>query len=108
MFVPTRDEQIVSTALVLFLNALSMHFGTVVSWKMHRKAFVAEFEEARYEARMDGYLGDQNQNPYALVEVKPIRRAEKTNMIQLQEGAQMASWIKNDTDSPSTKPYVDC
>lgn len=108
LLVPTKDEQIVNTALAVFLDALTIHFGIInsCSWTMHRKAFVAVFEEAQFEARTDGYLDDGNENPFVLIEVKPIPRAEKASLIQVQEGAQMVSWIKNDASAKLDKPYV--
>ncbi|PYI09929.1 hypothetical protein BO78DRAFT_426928 [Aspergillus sclerotiicarbonarius CBS 121057] len=100
MFPPTKDEQIVNTALVVFLNALTIHFGVseTCNWTMHRKGFVAKFAEASFEARTDGYLDDGQENAYALIEVKPVIRRIKRNLIQMQESAQMVGWIMNDTD----------
>lgn len=111
MFPPTKDEQIVNTALVVFLNALTMHFDISdrFSWTPHRKGFIADFEEASFEARVDGYLQDNQENHYALIEVKPVIRGNKQNLIQMQESAQMVGWIKNDTSSaPEDKLYAFC
>ncbi|KAH8427081.1 uncharacterized protein LDX57_004799 [Aspergillus melleus] len=76
MYPPTKDEQIVNTALVVFLNALTIHFDVIkrCDWTLHRKAFLAHFEAAKFEARTDGYLDDGNENPWALIEVKPVTR----------------------------------
>ena len=46
LYPPTRDEQIVNTALIVFLNALTMHFDFYSNWTLHRKPFIATFENA--------------------------------------------------------------
>lgn len=77
LYPPTKDEQIVNTALIVFLNALTMHCRLSSSWTLHRKSFTAIFQGAQFEARIDGYLQDHRGNPRALVEVKPILRSRK-------------------------------
>ncbi|PYH89305.1 hypothetical protein BO71DRAFT_423098 [Aspergillus ellipticus CBS 707.79] len=81
MYPPTKDEQIVNTALVDFLNALTMHFTTANDWSLHRKSFKAKFAHASFEARTD---------------------ERKRNPICMQEAAQMAAWIKTDPDLSGT------
>ncbi|PYI11047.1 hypothetical protein BO78DRAFT_426099 [Aspergillus sclerotiicarbonarius CBS 121057] len=100
MYPQTKDEQIVNTALVDFLNALSMHFPEANDWTLHRKSFKAEFEHASFEARTDGYLedGQSSDKVRALIEVKPMTRRKRRNPICMQEAAQMAAWIKSDPD----------
>ncbi|PLB45039.1 hypothetical protein P170DRAFT_513116 [Aspergillus steynii IBT 23096] len=109
MFPPTKDEQIVNTALVVFLNALTIHFDVIAhcDWTLHRKAFTVQFEAAKYEARTDGYLDDGRENPWALIEVKPVTRAQfNQGRIQIQEGSQMSGWIKEEIDAPLDKLRV--
>ncbi|KAJ5804397.1 uncharacterized protein N7518_000700 [Penicillium psychrosexuale] len=99
MYPRTKDEQIVNTALVDFLNALSMHFPQASNWTLHRKSFKAVFEHASFEARTDGYLEDTGSGRVrALIEVKPMLRRKKLNPIRMQESAQMVAWIKSDPD----------
>ncbi|KKK17411.1 hypothetical protein P175DRAFT_0487414 [Aspergillus ochraceoroseus IBT 24754] len=100
MYPPTKDEQIVNTALVNFLNALTMHFPAANDWTLHRKSFKADFQKASFEARTDGYLEDHSDpdKARALIEVKPIMRNKKRDRICMQEAAQMAAWIKTDPD----------
>lgn len=100
IYPPTRDEQIVNTAIVLFLNALTVHFPDCkpCEWTLHRKGFQADFTQASYEARTDGYLDDGQENAYALIEVKPVIRGKTKNLIQMQESAQMVAWLMNDSD----------
>ncbi|KAJ5213232.1 hypothetical protein N7449_000401 [Penicillium cf. viridicatum] len=100
MYPQTKDEQIVNTALVDFLNALSMHFPQASGWTLHRKSFKAAFQHASFEARTDGYLedGGSSERVRALIEVKPMLRAKKRNPIRMQEAAQMVAWIKSDPD----------
>lgn len=108
MYVQTRDEQIVNTALVTFLNARTMHctLGSGCKWTMHRKALVAEFEHAQFESQLDGHLDDGHENPWALIEVKPvIRGITYRSSIQIQESAQMVSWIKSSPTPDLDEPY---
>jgi hypothetical protein len=91
MYPQTKDEQIVNTAPVDFLNALSMHFPHASDWTLHRRYFKATFQHASFEARTDGYLedGGSSQTARALIEVKPMLREKKRNPICMQEAAQM-------------------
>ncbi|KAE8155000.1 hypothetical protein BDV25DRAFT_146823 [Aspergillus avenaceus] len=100
MYPQTKDEQIVNTALVDFLNALTMHFPQANDWTLHRKSFKAAFQHASFEARTDGYLEDDGSSDRvrALIEVKPMLREKKRNPICMQEAAQMVAWIKSDPD----------
>ncbi|KAF2969049.1 hypothetical protein GQX73_g4471 [Xylaria multiplex] len=71
------DEQIVNTALILYLNALAFCCSqTPGNWTPRRKAFVLRVE--------------------AIVEVKPYTRKSKSVRIGMQEAAQMAAWIASD------------
>ncbi|GAB1192709.1 hypothetical protein APSETT444_001904 [Aspergillus pseudonomiae] len=98
LYPPSKDEQIVNTALVVFLNALTMRFNLSSSWTMHRIALTAAFKDAQFEARTDGYLDDSRGKPSVLIEVKPVSRSTKQAAIQIQESAQMVAWIKSDGD----------
>lgn len=72
LYPPTRDEQIVNAALVLFLSALTIHFPLSSGWTLHRRVFTANFQTASLEPRTDGYLEDRRLgNVRALIEVKP-------------------------------------
>ncbi|KAI2815824.1 hypothetical protein CBS147320_10780 [Aspergillus niger] len=104
MFPPTKDEQIVNTALLIFLNALTIHFDDNITsnWTIHRKGFIAKFTKASFEARTDGYLDDGEENAYALIEVKPVIRSKKENVIRMQESAQMVGWLMNDSGEGNT------
>ncbi|KAJ0425229.1 hypothetical protein BJY00DRAFT_308557 [Aspergillus carlsbadensis] len=94
MYPPMKDEQIVNTALVLFLNALTMYQNLKVSWTMHRIPLRASFNPHSFVARTDGYLSDEEGNPLVLIEVKPVTRNTKLTPIRMQESAQMVAWIK--------------
>ncbi|GLA22769.1 hypothetical protein AnigIFM63326_005243 [Aspergillus niger] len=100
MYPQTKDEQIVNTALVDFLNALSIHFPQASEWTLHRKSLKAAFQSGSFEARTDGYLedGGSSERARALIEVKPMLRKKKLNPIRMQEAAQMVAWIKSDPD----------
>ncbi|KAH9884034.1 hypothetical protein F4778DRAFT_800536 [Xylariomycetidae sp. FL2044] len=89
------DEQIVNTALILYLNAISIHCEKVkADWTLHRKRFIVESNDAKvYEARVDGYLRSRDNDVKAIVEVKPCIRSENEVAIRMQETAQMAAWI---------------
>lgn len=99
LYPPTKDEQIVNTALIVFLNALTIHFSLSLDWTLHRKSFTAAFKDTEFQARTDGYLGDSHGRPSVLIEVKPVTRSRKLQLIQIQESAQMVAWIKSDTES---------
>lgn len=102
IYPPTKDEQIVNTALLIFLNALTAHFPLANDWTLHRKIFVAQFKHASIEARTDGYLGDRSDGKVrALVEVKPAARKKYRTPIRMQESAQMVAWIMNDPEISS-------
>ncbi|KAJ5783405.1 uncharacterized protein N7518_009082 [Penicillium psychrosexuale] len=98
LYPPTRDEQIVNTALIVFLNALTMHFDFYSNWTLHRKPFIATFENAQFEARTDGYLDSPGGKTRAIIEVKPVTRKLNMVPIRMQESAQMVAWIKSDDD----------
>lgn len=102
---PSEDEQIVNTALVLFLNAIFIHCAKIkADWSLYRRSFTARDRgnQKTYEARVDGVLqhhqrDSQGDNPtLAIIEVKPFQRKEgdiKTKNLLKQEAAQMAAWI---------------
>nr|KMM68379.1 hypothetical protein CPAG_04708 [Coccidioides posadasii RMSCC 3488] len=96
----TKDEQIVNTALVNFLSALTLHSGLPNHWTLHRKSFKAYFTHASFEARTDGYLEDTKPDGKirALIEVKAVARERKRKAICMQEAAQMVAWIRSYPD----------
>ncbi|KAB8200084.1 hypothetical protein BDV34DRAFT_230615 [Aspergillus parasiticus] len=97
----TKDEQIVNTALVDFLNAFIIHRNFGSCWMLHRKPFVADFEHGSFEARTDGYLEGEDSKSlktYAIVEVKPMLRTIHLERISMQEAAEMVAWIKAEPD----------
>ena len=112
LYPPTKDEQIVNTALIVFLNALTIHFCLSSKWTLHRKPFIATFKNAKFEARTDGYLDSPGGKPRVLIEVKPVLRSLNLLAIQMQESAQMVAWIKSDTESAqkrnTTYAYIPC
>lgn len=89
---PAADEQEVNTALVLLLNTTSMfHEHVRADWTGQRRAFHIS---TLLEARTDGFLRhDVQDTPMAILEVKSYVRSHKQPYIQMQETAQMASWI---------------
>lgn len=98
-FPKTKDEQIVNTALIDFLNAFTIQINTYCHWTLYRKPFKMNFKNASFEARTDGVLEDSNSKTYALVEVKPMSRYTKDDRIAMQEAAEIVSWIKCEPDS---------
>ncbi|KAJ8128154.1 hypothetical protein O1611_g5484 [Lasiodiplodia mahajangana] len=96
-----NDEQIVNTALILLLNALSMCSKKVKArWTLQRESLIlgkkaTPSEEAvkMFEARVDGILQSRDHKVKAIVEVKPCLRESKDTEIRMQETAQMAAWI---------------
>jgi len=90
------DEQIVNAALVLFLNAITVHFKIKADWTLHRRRFLYSTLDKKkvYEARVDGFLRTRQDNEVkAILEVKPFIRSKMWEAIHMQEAAQMAAWI---------------
>lgn len=104
-FPKTKDEQIVNTAFIDFLNAFIIHLDYSVQWTLYRRPFIAEFAKASLEARTDGCLEgvDSKEKVHALVEVKPLLREKGLLTIAMQEAAQMVAWIKSDPDPDGFK-----
>jgi len=88
-FPPTKDEQIVNSALVLFLKAVTVHFVGDANWSFQRKAFnFADKRDKVFEARVDGVLLRRcDHQIMAILEVKPFVRGKKEAAIQRQEAA---------------------
>ncbi|KAI1276910.1 hypothetical protein F5Y07DRAFT_408121 [Xylaria sp. FL0933] len=97
----TEDEQIISNALILLLNALSMCCKDVTGhWAPERKSFTLAADYKRgYEARVDGIFRTRAGDVKAIVEVKACVRGSKSAEIRMQETAQMAAWICSDPPS---------
>lgn len=97
LYQETEDEQIVNAALLEFTNALTILFRLSNMWSFHRKPLVAKFKKASLEARLDGYLRDeQSRKIRAIIEVKAAWRYQRLRQIFMQESAQMVAWIMND------------
>ncbi|KAE8372159.1 hypothetical protein BDV26DRAFT_286178 [Aspergillus bertholletiae] len=88
LYPPSRDEQVVNSALVVFLNALTMRFNFLPSWAMPRIALIAQFQEQ----------DDSRGRPSVLIEVKPASRSTDQTAIQIQQSAQMVARIKSNGD----------
>ncbi|OJJ47989.1 hypothetical protein ASPZODRAFT_131631 [Penicilliopsis zonata CBS 506.65] len=99
MYPPTKDEQITNTALLVFLDSITLHFNLSVSWSLHRIALTAEFTNAKFEARTDGYLADRNGDIKAIIEVKPVLRQMKEPQIRIQESHQIVAGLLTDYNS---------
>lgn len=105
LFPATRDEQIVNTALLLFLRAVSIHKLRNPSWTLQRQIFKVHFPKGKLEARTDGFLelnGGGEREVKAIVEVKACVR-EGNEQVRMQESAQMVAWIASEPDT-FTKP----
>ncbi|KAL9083923.1 MAG: hypothetical protein Q9165_008330 [Trypethelium subeluteriae] len=106
---PTEDEQIVNTALILFLTAVTMHFTGEVDWTLKRRAFhVQRHNDTVFEARVDGILRQrlETSSVLAIIEVKPVVRYTNSFRIRMQEAAQMASWICESPDTPMNDSHT--
>jgi hypothetical protein len=100
-FPPAKDEEIVNSALVLFLKAVTVHFVGNADWSFQRKAFhVAEKGEKRFEARVDGVLIRRSDHRImAILEAKPFVRGKGEAAIQQQEAAEMAASISSEDEA---------
>jgi hypothetical protein len=92
-----EDEQIVNMALISFLHTLTIfHKDVRASWGINRKVF--NFSNL-FQARTDGVLKIRGKEyPLAIVEVKSHVRMNNIVQVQMQESAQMASWIYDHPD----------
>lgn len=109
-----EDEQIINTALILFLNALTIHCpGVADHWTLYRRPFTycAPNGDKVYEARVDGLLRSSRNDARVIVEVKPCYRCDASlkdngpvpkSKIRMQETAQMVAWIY-ESHKPSFK-----
>ena len=85
IFQAIEDEQIVNTALWIYLNAIIIHCKHVHGdWSLLRRAFIARNArgDKTYEAKVDGILQTRSNDrkPIAILEVKPFGRYhEKMN-----------------------------
>src|SRR5256885_1865717 len=91
-FPPTKDEQIVNSALVLFLKAVTVHFVGNANWSIQRKAFIFADKGAKvFEARVDGVLLRRCDHQITAILEVPFVRGKKEGDIQRQEAAQMTA-----------------
>ena len=91
-FPSTKDEQIVNTALVTFLDAITIHHREIKArWTFERKEFKCMNDQgAGYKAKVDGFLyNPKDELPMIILEVKPCIRGtgRKANSIRMQEGS---------------------
>ncbi|KKZ68153.1 hypothetical protein EMCG_06164 [[Emmonsia] crescens] len=98
------DEQIVNTALIIFLNAISIESdGVKAEWSLQRKIFrVLKPNESTilFRAATDGHLSMLDKpevSSKAIVEVKPFMRNFGLQT-RYQETAQMVAWIFTEPD----------
>lgn len=100
---PSEDEQIVNTALILLLDCLTIYHPDIRKggfssprWTMKR----LQLKCGTWEARTDGFLTmpGSKENIRAILETKPFVRNQNLKGIQKQESAQMAAWISQCPD----------
>ena len=109
---PTEDEQVVNTALIDFLMAVTVKDMRRLEWSLFRRGFrLGEDTKVGYVARVDGVLRRRNVTQdsidlgaLAIIEVKPFIRSINEDKIRLQEGSQMAAWIASDKALEGTVP----
>lgn len=101
----SQDEQIVNTALINFLKAITAHFPVSSDWSIHRKALAAKFASTEYEAKLDGYLkGKVHGEVRGLIEVKSAARKQDPFEVRMQESAQMVAWLLDSPEIPRRLP----
>ncbi|PGH14494.1 hypothetical protein AJ79_02987 [Helicocarpus griseus UAMH5409] len=108
LYPQTEDEQIVNLALILFLNSIAAHCTHAkADWTPVRKISQTQLRNASFEARTNGFLRGPDNSVEAIVEVRPRVRSIRTLAIQIQEAAQMVSWIISDgLRAPNMSYYV--
>ena len=104
----TKDENIVNTALVVFLQSFSYYLEKRlhVYWTSERKSYTLGVGTNKcFEARCDGALvGERSHEMRVILEAKPMVRqlgTKKALDICMQESAQMAAWIAHETGKSS-------
>lgn len=104
---PVKDEQIVNTALLMFLIAVTMHFDVPADWTLHRQGFkLGKHGTKGYTAKVDGYLtSPSNKQIKAIIEVKALARSKALLAIRRQESAQIAAWIASHPDPKGQAGY---
>ncbi|KAK2810685.1 hypothetical protein FQN50_002728 [Emmonsiellopsis sp. PD_5] len=94
LYVPTADETIVNTFLILLLNALGFGYTSVTAeWVLERLMLKHTFGASELEARTDGCLRTKTEQVTAIVEVKPHIRSKNRVAITMQETTQALLWI---------------
>ncbi|OJD20185.1 hypothetical protein ACJ73_08484 [Blastomyces percursus] len=108
LYVPTADEAIVNTFLVLLLNALGFGYTSVTAeWVLERLMLKHIFGASELEARTDGCLRTKTEQITAIVEVKPHIRSKNKVAITMQETTQVLLWIATDGfPLPSERRFV--
>ena len=91
-----------NVALVLSLNAVTVHFVPNADWSFERKAFQIGNKKSGmgFEARVDGFLSRLSDDQVmAILEVKPCVWVRQSTNIRMQESAQMPAWISHFPDN---------
>lgn len=102
-----NDENIVNTALVLFLEAIAnLLKPRSFEWSMRRVVLKATFNSASYTVGTDGALWTRlGRSLRALLEVKKVQRNQSVltdTKITAQEAAEMVSWLKQSPGDAET------
>lgn len=100
------DENTVNASLVSYLAALTLKLPNVGSqWMTRRLAFKAKFGNAKYEARNDGFLSFKSTGKVqAIIEVEAGDRKKVSPEVQMQESAEMVTWIMDHNHRPANSP----
>jgi hypothetical protein len=99
-FKAIEDEQIVNLALILLLQALSVHHPSIPGeWSLYRQGFILQDTPKTkvFEAHVDGVFRDAaSATPTMIAEVKPYVRQSTVavhDKIRILEAAQFVAWI---------------
>lgn len=101
-----EDETTISAALHAFAHGFCIFdFGAKGRWTLKRQPFhicdASRSGRRVCESRVDGFYRSESAVIKAIIEVKPFRRTDDTDIqISMQEGSQVASWI---SESPPPK-----
>jgi hypothetical protein len=102
----TDDELVVKAALILLLNAITMHFVPNADWTFHGKAFqIGKKKDGNgFEARVDGYLHRRSDDKVlAILDTQTCMRARQNMNLGMQESVQMAAWISHFRDDCTSR-----
>jgi hypothetical protein len=93
-----EDEATPSADLVIFLQCITGLVARLpIEWVLNRASFTPMFGKNSYNTITDGVLRvrvSKTLAPLSIIEVKERMRQKRTSAIIMQEGCELAGWLK--------------